>query len=124
MLGKYFVSPPQRSGWSLRAADLRERLLRRYPGAEARAPDSDADAHQLHWTIPSASGTPLDGSLQASGQALHLDGDVDDAAEFAVWFRSLVPARQPLLFYDEGYSADVEITPDSRPEDLAAPFLA
>lgn len=123
-MATYFVSPPEASDWSLEAAELRVLLAERFPDAEITGPATPDDPFALHWTIPTASGVPLDGTLHGSGDAVHMDGDVEDAAEFAVWLRGLVPPEQPLVFYDEGYTADVEITPDSRPEDLAAPFLA
>jgi hypothetical protein len=35
-----------------------------------------------------------------------------------------VPARYGLAFYDEGYSADVELTAGTKESELAEPFLA
>lgn len=122
-MASFLISTAAPSGWSLDADDLRRRIAERYPGAQVRGPDSAADAYQLHWTIPTHSGIPLEGALDREGDGLVLDGDVDDAAEFAIWIRSQAPKGSALLFYDEGYTASVEVGPDTPAADLVTPFV-
>lgn len=66
----------------------------------------------------------LTGSLDRTGQVIALDGWLEDCAVFAVWFRFLVPVEQQLAFYDEAYSADVELGTATTAEELIAPFEA
>ena len=65
----------------------------------------------------------LDGTLTNDANVVHLDGDVRACATFALWFRSQVPTEQDLLFYDEGYSADVPLLVETTKDELVAPFL-
>ncbi|NEQ69983.1 MAG: hypothetical protein F6K21_31725, partial [Symploca sp. SIO2D2] len=37
------------------------------------------------------------------------DGYLEDCARFVIWFRSLVPQTQKLVFYDQGYNYHVEL---------------
>ena len=67
--------------------------------------------------------TRLDGTLSRDGLTVALEADVHASARFALWFRSIVPHTQPLLFYDEGYTADVPLTTETTEEQLTQPFL-
>jgi hypothetical protein len=45
-------------------------------------------------------------------------------ARVATCFRTLVPAAQPLLFYDQMFNADVGLAPGMSGQELAAAYLA
>jgi hypothetical protein len=120
---KHFVSPPEQTGWTLDPDHLAKAISAKWPEAEISIPRGSANAHALEWEWRAGPGC-LTGSLDKTGQVVALDGRIEDAAAFARWFGTLVPETQRLLFYDEGYSADMEITPDTRDEELVAPFFA
>jgi len=59
--------------------------------------------------------------LRKNAQALALNGDPRDCAEVALWFRSLMPSHITLVFFDEGYSADVVVEASTTIDELVAP---
>src|SRR5262245_65184905 len=61
-------------------------------------------------------GKRLAGTLSRDGLAVSLEADVHASAPFARWLRSIVPSTQPLLFYDEGYTADIPLTAETTEE--------
>ncbi len=119
-MDKFFISPPEApsSGWALKEGKLAEALRTRWPDAELEVVSRPESLYVLCWTV-NIDGEPIDGSLARNRLTVVLDGDVRAAAVFARWLRDIVPASQPLLFYDEGYSADIRITANTSPEDLA-----
>ena len=87
-----------------------------------RFPTNPASNHALEWVVAIADHRS-EGSLDKTGQVVHLVGDLEDCAHFATWYRTLVPARYGLAFYDEGYSADVELADGTNEPQLKEPFL-
>ena len=118
----YFVSPSEETEWQLAPSELGERLSRYWPDAEIRTVDNAASNHSLEWTL-TINGSRIDGSLDKAGQAVHLEGDIDACARLARWLREQVPPQQELVFYDEGFSADVALLPTTSEEELVAPFV-
>jgi hypothetical protein len=119
---KYFVSPPGPTDWKLDADQFREAVVRRWPGAQVKDVGDSQRTAALDVRLD-VDGTQVDGTLSRDGLAVALDADVQSSARFARWLRSIVPDSQPLVFYDEGYSADVALTADTTEEDLTRPFL-
>jgi hypothetical protein len=119
---KYFVSPPGPTDWKLDPNQFREAVVSRWPGAQIR------DVGDAHRTAAldvrlDVDGKQVDGTLSRDGLAIALDADVQSSARVARWLRSIVPDSQPLVFYDEGYSADVALTADTTEDELTRPFL-
>jgi hypothetical protein len=115
------ISPPEETDWSTSPDELAAKILAEWPAAELERSQDPDDLRALTWWFE-RDGRRLDGALANDGVTIHLDGDVRDAAAFARWFRKQVPAEQPLVFYDEGYSADVALTPDTDESELVTPF--
>ena len=116
-----FVSPPEETAWRLDPEAFQRELRARWPGAVVRIDPDPQINYPLSWTVEEANG-PLAGSLDRDGQAVTLDGDLDDAARAALWVRGLTPAEQPLQVYDEGYSANVELTPATAADEITRAF--
>lgn len=119
----YFISPREQTNLKVDPAELAKALQARWQGADVRFPTSPASNHALEWVVTIAD-RPLEGSLDKAGQVVHLVGDVEDCAHFATWYRTFVPASYGLAFYDEGYSADVELAVGTDALQLKQPFLA
>jgi len=118
---KYFVSPAEKSAiWSTSPNRVASALLNRWPLARITT-TADGEFHALEWEIDMAHGS-LKGALNRDGQALILDGAIEDCAEVALWFRALVPDEQPLLFYDEAFNEDVELRSAMRVDELINAF--
>ena len=118
----YFISPREQTDLKVDPTDLAKALQTRWQGADVRFPTNPASNHALEWVVTTAD-RRLEGSLDKTGQVVHLVGDVEDCAHFATWYRTLVPARYGLTFYDEGYSADVDLAPSTDELQLTEPFL-
>lgn len=101
-------------------SQFRASLIERWPSAEI--PDRDpASLFALEWSIEMPGGLLL-GNFSDDPLGISVDGDFDDCAAFALWFRSLVPPQQPLLFYDQGFNEDVNLTHETTLADLRAAF--
>ena len=116
----YLASAPFKTGWKMEPAQFAAYLSQRWPSAEIHDGDS-ASLFPLDWKIDMPGGL-LMGNFSDDPLGISVDGDFDDCAAFALWFRSLVPATQPLLFYDEGFNEDVPLTFETTVEELRAAF--
>lgn len=115
----YLISPPDRTSWSIDTSEFLSKLIEHWPNARVRRTD---DPHFTHaWEIQMPGGT-LEGELNPGRSGIGIDGDFKDCASFALWFRSLVPPTQPLLFYDNCFSVDVPLTSETTIDDLRAAF--
>lgn len=119
---KMLISSPTETAWRVDPDELGQLLQKLSSRISIRHQNMHSTAHALEWDWSTPDG-PIEGSLNAARDCVVLDGDVERCAEFAVWFRSVVPPDQDLLFYDEGYSADVPLLMNTTAEALAAPFL-
>lgn len=119
---KYFVSPAEKPKiWSMAPDTLALELGRRWPHAEVRRASPQLGSHSLEWTVEMPHGS-FDGALDQDGQALILDGAIEDCGEVALWFRSLVPEEQTLLFYDEAFNSDVAIRRSTKLSEIVTKF--
>jgi len=118
----YFISPREQTDLRVDPTELAEAIQTRWQGADVRFATNPASNHALEWVVTIANRS-LEGSLDKTEQVVHLAGDVEDCAQFAIWYRTLVPARYALAFYDEGYSADVELADGTNELQLKEPFL-
>jgi hypothetical protein len=115
----YFVSgdPDLR----MEAGLLAEELHKHWP--TVRFLERDDEANTARWAVRMPSDRELYGELQSTGQAIELEGDVYDAAEFARWVRTQIPERIALYFFDEGYTNNLPVTAQTSTEELARPFV-
>lgn len=118
----YFVSPPEATHWSISHVNFVKVFHNRWSDADINYVSNPQSNHAVVWRIL-LNGQLVEGSLDRAGQAIHLDGDIFSSAEFTLWFRSIVPSEQALVFYDESYSADVSLTETTTIEELTKPFL-
>jgi len=86
-------------------------------------PPKCSQGHSLEWTWLAPAGG-VDGSLNGTGNAVVLDGDIADCSRFAVWYRALVAEDQELVVFDESYSADLPLKNDTTEALLIATFAA
>lgn len=120
----YFISPPEESPtWSIDLNGFVARIRDRWPEAQVQRIESPESYHAVESEVEMAHG-PMSLALSRDGQAVILEGDIEDCAELALWVRQMVPEEQPLLFYDEGFGADVSLTMRTSKEEIVRPFLA
>ncbi len=121
-MGDYLISPPEQTDLHIDPAHLAETLRIRWLDAEVRSPSVQDISRSLEWELQ-MNGRVLMGALARAGDAVYLDGDVRDCAIFAQWFRTQIPSRYNLVFYDEAYTADIELHDTTSKESIAEPFL-
>jgi hypothetical protein len=116
------VCPPEKPvSWAIEPAEFSQEIQRRWPGAAVSA--SPGEWRAMEWTAATPRGE-CQFALTRQGQALLLEGDIEDCAEVALWFRSLVPSDITLLFYDEAFNADVSLHSTTTVDEIIRPFLA
>ena len=114
----YFVSPPDRPEWAEDPQAFAAALSEHWPSAEVREAAEDSTM-ALYFELADALG-----ALDRDGQAVNVDGEVEVAANVAAWWRARVPDAVDLIFYDEGYSADVPVEPGADGDAVASAYLA
>ena len=120
----YLVSPPEKSStWSIDVNHFVDQIRSRWPDAQVRRIESPETFHAMEAEVAMERG-PLSVALSRDGQAVILGGDIEDCAEVALWVRQIVPEDQPLLFYDEGYGADVSLTTRTSKDEIVERFVA
>ncbi|HEY6970756.1 MAG TPA: hypothetical protein VJA94_16215 [Candidatus Angelobacter sp.] len=112
----YFVSAPTETNWKMTPEEFLGHLTARWPHATVRKLPSPLS---YEWEIQMQGG-PLGGDFYGRYPGVAFEGAFEDCAAFAVWFRSLVPAQQPLLFYDESLSVKMELKPETTVADIDA----
>ena len=117
---KFFVTPPAETKWKMDPSVFLSILLARWP--EARIERLITSEHfSFKWEVQMSVGE-LEGRFFADGRGVVLDAELEDCATVALWFRSLVPSEQELWFYDESYSAHIDLRPDTTAATVAAAF--
>jgi len=116
----YLISAPSESSWRMDPSEFMASLLARWPNAKVlRIRNSTHFSHA--WMIPTSRGI-LEGEFNQTESGVTVHGPFQECAAFAIWFRSLVPAERPLVFYDEGYNVHVNISTDTTAADLISAF--
>lgn len=118
----FFVSPAERiSSPLVTPADFQREALARWPSARFELLANPESPYAFDWKIDMASRV-LSGSYAKQGDTIVMQGDVADCAQIALWYRSLVPEQQSLIFYDENYSASVELRTETPAEEIMKTF--
>jgi hypothetical protein len=122
---EYLVTPPEPTNWKINESDFIQYLKKQWSDIEIRKLENPDDYYALAWIVKvSGIEQRLDGALHRDGQGISLDGYLEDCARFAIWFRSLVPQTQKLVFYDQGYNCHVELEAETTESEIMQPFLA
>lgn len=118
----YLVSPQDQTDWHEDAQAFASALKAQWAGAQVTE-DPPESTMVLSFEFEEQSERVL-GRLHRDGQAVILDADVPAAAAIAAWWRGRVPEEVALIFYDEGYSADVPVEPGADGAAVATAYLA
>ena len=117
-MAAFMVSPAGSTQWRLSADEFAERLRERWP--DARVEPGVTSTIMARFELDDA-----DGYLADDGVTLWVErGDVEQAAELAVWFREQVPDDVPLEFSDEGLESEVEVEDGMSAAELAEAYEA
>jgi hypothetical protein len=119
----YFISPPEETELKIDSAQLINRLKAEWPNSDIQPLDNPARSYSLSFRIP-LKNSSIEGSLERTEQCVVLEGEIQDCAKFALWLRSYVDRQYRLLFYDEAYSADVELGLETTEQDIIKRFIS
>jgi len=118
----FFVSPAERIGAPLvTPADFQREILARWPFARFELLASMESPYAFDWQIDMAGGT-VSGAYAKQGDTIVMEGDVFDCAQIALWYRRLVPPQQLLIFYDEIFSASIELRAETLADEIMRAF--
>jgi hypothetical protein len=121
---KYLITPDQPTQWKINAVDFIKNLQKYWHDITIKNITNSDDYYSFEWVIKiPKKETRLEGALHRDGQGISLDGYLEDCATFAIWFRSLVPESQELIFYDQGYNYYLKLQHNTRISDIMQPFL-
>jgi hypothetical protein len=117
-MAAYMISPAGETEWRMNADEFAARLRNRWP--DARVEPGAAATIMVRFELDDA-----DGYLADDGITLWVErGELEQAAELAVWFREQVPADLPLEFADEGFESEAAVEPGITPPELAQAYEA
>ncbi|MEC4984066.1 MAG: hypothetical protein SAJ37_01620 [Oscillatoria sp. PMC 1068.18] len=104
---EYLITPTASTSWKINLVDFTQSLQQQWSDVKIRTVTNSDDYYALEWVI--LKGERLDGALHRDGQGVSLDRSLKICASFAIWFRSLVPETQNLLFYDQGFNFQINL---------------
>ncbi|NET86902.1 MAG: hypothetical protein F6K45_02115 [Kamptonema sp. SIO1D9] len=113
---EYLITPPASTSWKINSVEFTQSLQEKWSEVKIRTVTNPDDYYALEWVI--LEGERLDGALHRDGQGISLDGSLEFCASFAIWFRSLVPETQNLLFYDQGFNFYVDLHEETTKSEI------
>ena len=119
----YLISPPEKTDLKIESAQLINALKAEWSNIDIQTLDNPERAYSLSFRIPLTNGF-LEGSLELTGQCVVLEGDIRDCAKFALWLRLQLDSKHKLLFYDEAYSADIELSSETTEHEIIKRFMS
>ncbi len=120
---EYLITPPKATDWRIDNDQFRRNLTNTWSNVSSHLISNPDDYHYLEWIImPPQTQQRLDVALHRDRQGISLDGSIKDCAKFALWFRSFVPSHQKLIFYDQGYNAQIELHNNTNEKEIIQTF--
>ncbi|WP_326652289.1 MULTISPECIES: hypothetical protein [unclassified Streptomyces] len=107
--------------WSVGQDALVSSLTTEWPAAAVRRRELDegAEVRDVEWEVQRGD-EEVEGYTHVDGRCIYLDGNIGLVADFALWYRKLVPKEIEVVFCDDGYSFDVAVDETSTREELVA----
>jgi hypothetical protein len=107
--------------WGIQTDEFIRRMRARWPAVIIREVQEPERGMSLYFDLD----MPLsraDGGLDRAGRSFHFDSDLRDAAQLALWFRSLAPESAPMVFCDDSMSGTLELEPGTTEADIFQAF--
>lgn len=113
-----YIAAFESDTWRLEREVLARALAGDWPQARVKLAspgDPGAEVRDVAWELGD-----LEGSADANGQVIYLDGPIELVADFVVWYRGLVPPEKEIIFCDEGYNFDGVVPLNATRDDIIA----
>ena len=117
----YFISPPEKTDLKIDPKKFSSQIFKQWLLNQINTKDDPQSYHSLEWEIL-VEDRMLIGSLARIGDVIHLEGELSDVAKFAIWVRKQISNKYRLIFYDEGYTADIELRRDLSESEILNVF--
>jgi hypothetical protein len=115
-MGFSIIRAPKKTNWSISAEEVVEAMKKRWPDAAIKPIDDHP--FRMDFTVM-IDGLSVLGSLRDIGPSLPVWCPFGpELAQFALWFRTLVPPEQPLILTDDGYNYVIPLTPHTTIDDI------
>ena len=114
----YYLSPPEATSWTMSPSEFAQNLTRSWPDAKVQSTTNPELSPE--WEICMPGGILLGRFYPRLSGVVFNGSTLDDLINFALWYRSLVPAEQPLLFYEEGFNWDMDLRPEATKQEILA----
>lgn len=112
----YFIGAPTEPKWRMTPEDFIAKLLGPWPEARVRK-RSCVDRISHDWKVQMPGGE-FEGSFDREHSGVAMNGAFKDCVNFALWFRSLVPPEQSLVFCDDGLNVEFPVTVDTTAAEI------
>jgi hypothetical protein len=90
--------------------DFTTKLLNRWKGSQVHHEEDSTNGYLLHFSIELGTiDSPIRGGIQDNRNTISLRGYAESCAEFAVWYRSLIPVKYRLYFCDGAFNSYAEL---------------
>ena len=121
---EYLITPPELTNWKINQTEFIEYLTQTWSDIDIHHISNEEDYYVIEVVIKlSNTNQKLEIALHRDLQGISLDGLIENCAKFAIWFRSLVPLNQALIFYDQGYNYQIELSNNTTEEDILQTFV-
>ncbi|UQU62535.1 hypothetical protein COUCH_26330 [Couchioplanes caeruleus] len=105
----------EQAGWRLERDVLLAALRRDWP--QIAVTEIGEEVRDISWPLPGSDGLS-EAYVHSDGTCLYVDGPIDQAAQWAVWYRRLVPDGIDLMLCDDEYSFAVPVGPQTSASEL------
>jgi hypothetical protein len=113
----YIISPIEKSELRVDPDDLSANMRRKWPHISIERVVLENDPYIFRWSIELEGHRQL-GGLQDSYQAISIEDYPEYAADFALWYRSIISLDYRLYLYDDDFSRHVELNEDTTKEQI------
>jgi hypothetical protein len=107
----YFVLIREEALFRFDLYRFEEELKLRWAEIKAEFITFPESIYSLTWRLRNDRQTMLSGNLHKNGERIVFDGTLHYVVEFAAWLRSIVPSSVKMIFFDEGYTFELSLTP-------------
>jgi hypothetical protein len=119
---KFLVVLMNTTDYVLDGALFVSNIRMRWPDAKIRNVEDPGDPYVIEWVL--SIGYDVDCALHRSGEAISLEGSLDDCAVAAIWIRSLIPSQYKLVFFDQGYHASIDLLDNTTSDQIVGAFIS
>lgn len=115
-MSDYLISPPTATDLQIDPMSFIQEVHKRWPNTQVPTELRPSGGVRCRLMFGSAR---LDVTLVEPFHTIALDGYPEECALFSLWYRTFVPAKYPLLLYDQGLNHEpIELRTDTTQREI------